>query len=316
KTYNVLDQDLYISNNDITLLDSNKISYITGELLIKLLASVSINKEVEDLLFHYIFSNSLKHPRLLFYIGIYYGVIDKFLDSLNTSQLYNSRGILFIKLFDDFFENFVVYFNQKQLSIILNLIRGQQQFAHNPVSGFFDVSNSLIKKIINHRFGDLSKNIIGINIEINNDKEEVKRIVSYLGFDSKYNEFLTDLDKHFYSTNKDSIEIAGLIGNFRQFCCDLIIDIALEVAKLNGLTDIPKSQKTGTSKIGDARYYLKTEFQLSDNEHKFLNNFIDILHAEGGHTFLSSMEYFRLTKNIFIEIVLLLLSKLKDLKRE
>jgi hypothetical protein len=45
-----------------------------------------------------------------------------------------------------------------------------------------------------------------------------------------------------------------------------------------------------------------------------MNKYVDILHSEGGHSFTSNVEYFRLAKNIGIEISLFLLSKARNLK--
>ena len=44
-----------------------------------------------------------------------------------------------------------------------------------------------------------------------------------------------------------------------------------------------------------------------------INQFINILHNEGGHDFISEKEYFRLARNIAVEIDLLLLSKYERL---
>ena len=64
------------------------------------------------------------------------------------------------------------------------------------------------------------------------------------------------------------------------------------------------------------RAYLKHKFGLSDNENKFINSFIDILHVGGGYDFVSEKEYFRLARNIAIELSLFLLSKYEKIIKE
>lgn len=68
--------------------------------------------------------------------------------------------------------------------------------------------------------------------------------------------------------------------------------------------------------MGNIRAYLKNKFNLTDEENNFLNNFISILHGEGGHSFVSEKEYFRLARNIAIEISLFMLSKYEKVMKK
>lgn len=61
--------------------------------------------------------------------------------------------------------------------------------------------------------------------------------------------------------------------------------------------------------MGNVRGYLKKKLDLSENDDRFVTSFVDILHAEGGHAFMSDKEYFRLARNIAIEIALFVLTK-------
>ena len=97
-----------------------------------------------------------------------------------------------------------------------------------------------------------------------------------------------------------------MIGNLRIFMADIFKDIARRIStKLE--EEIPKIPNR--AEMGNIRVYLKGKINLSDNEDKFINSFIDILHTEGGHSFTSEKIYFRLARNIAIEIALLVLSK-------
>ena len=65
----------------------------------------------------------------------------------------------------------------------------------------------------------------------------------------------------------------------------------------------------GRSELGNIRGYLKTKLDLSSNDDTFIDSFVDILHSKGGHAFMSEKEYFRLARNIAIEIMFFILSK-------
>ena len=54
---------------------------------------------------------------------------------------------------------------------------------------------------------------------------------------------------------------------------------------------------------------MKDKLELN-YENKLLDKLIDMINHEGSHALISEREYFRLTKNISIEISLLLLTKL------
>lgn len=316
----IINQDEYIDNSEILYSKiEEKFIYKTWDLLLQLLSLYSLDKEKENFLIENIFVYKNISYRLFFYISCYYWLLEKYLEYYlhywqpNISYDETSRFLVFLDNNSIYFFNF---FNQEQLKKLLNIFKKQHQYySISNCNSLLVLSAQLIKEIVNYQFYELSKNLVWINIEINKDKEELKQIINYFWFDTKYNEFLTNLDKHFYSENKDSIEIAWMIWTFRQFNNDIIIDIALEVAKIEGLKDTPKIEsKKSISKIWIAWDYLKEKFWLSDNEEKFLEYFTKILHEEWWHAFLSSIEYFRLTKNITIEIILMLLYKLREFK--
>ena len=61
--------------------------------------------------------------------------------------------------------------------------------------------------------------------------------------------------------------------------------------------------------IGNARSYLEQNLDNQDRDDKFIDSFVNILHKEGGHALISEKEYFRLSRNIAIEIMLFVISK-------
>lgn len=168
----------------------------------------------------------------------------------------------------------------------------------------------LLQKLIDLSIVGLKGELKTVNIEINKDVREVIRIIKYIDFDEKYNEFLTEVDKHL-NTKSRSIS-AGLINDFRSFFSDLVGDIAKRIASIEGET-IPKYKDPEGKILTDIarhRRYLKIKLELSDRDDNLITSFIGVLHKEGGHSFVSNKEYLRLSRNIAIEITLLLLSKM------
>jgi hypothetical protein len=165
--------------------------------------------------------------------------------------------------------------------------------------------NLLLQRIRNSRYEIFDQRIKFRNIEINQDKKAVSEKIALLGFDKKYNILLAEIDDFLKDETHKSIN-SGMINNLRGFMCDLFVDIASKVSEAKN-EDIPKLPKH--SEIGNARNYLKQNLELSEKDNEFINSFINILHHEGGHSFLSEKEYFRLARNIAIEISLFVLSK-------
>ena len=97
-----------------------------------------------------------------------------------------------------------------------------------------------------------------------------------------------------------------MISNLRTFMGNLLKDVAGRIAQKESET-IPTIQ--GCGEMGNIRGYLKIKLNLSAKDDKFIDSFVDILHSEGGHAFMSEKEYFRLARNIAIEISLFILSK-------
>ena len=160
-------------------------------------------------------------------------------------------------------------------------------------------------EIIKCRYQLLTWQVKKINVEINQDKKVVSQKISSLGFNKSYNQLLDEIDNFIY-TQTSNVVNAGMISNLRALMADLLKDVANRIAEKGGET-IPTIK--GHGELGNVRGYLKTKLDLSSNDDKFIDSFVDILHSEGGHAFMSEKEYFRLARNIAIEIALFILSK-------
>jgi len=194
----------------------------------------------------------------------------------------------------------------------LDLFTSLLYFSKNQVryygESYYDLLSDLQIKLANVGYEEIKKTISGVNIEINRDKEKLITIFSSNNFDEKYERLLQVIDE-FINTNS-TILTSGMVGNMRSFMQDLVTDLARKIAANNN-EQIPESTDKGP--MGNIREYLKIKLELSDKDNQFINKYIEILHSEGGHSFTSSVEYFRLAKNIGIEIGLFLLSKASNL---
>jgi hypothetical protein len=160
------------------------------------------------------------------------------------------------------------------------------------------------------RYNNLKEALTGVNEELNIHKEQVIEISSKLGFPPTLEKFLLEIDKTSSELPDWGSINSGMIGNLRNFFAELTKNIAKNINQITK-KEYPKDPKKG--EMGNLRDYIKNNLKLSDYDDKLIDAFIDILHNEGGHAFLSEKRYFLLTKNIGIEIAYFLLSKLEDL---
>ncbi len=161
------------------------------------------------------------------------------------------------------------------------------------------------RKILDKKFNIFKKQLKTINLEINQDKIIVSQKIKNYGFSDKYNEYLNLIDE-FIRTDASKVMNAGMISTLRSFMAELITDIANRIAFYEKET-IPKYE--GHQELGNIRIYLKKKLELSEKDHKLINAIVEVLHEEGAHSMMTNKEYFRLSKNIVIEVALFILLK-------
>lgn len=167
------------------------------------------------------------------------------------------------------------------------------------------------RKINSIKYHNLQKELLETNEEINIDKEKVIEFISKYGFPQEMEEFLLEIDNLSELAEWKSIS-SGMIGNLRTFHDKLIENIAKQINSKTGI-DYPTDGKNIRENY---RIYIKQILKLSNNDNKLIKSFTDILNKEGSHAFLSEIKYFKLTKNINIEISLFLFSKLDEFLQE
>lgn len=305
------------------------INYPHSDTLVDIFSNIQNNKDLKEEFFNILqkhiqrdeeevikielplppFNNVYRYVTVLplcFYTLVRLGFVKESIKSIDSkpytlevgSQTHGLNG--FIKFLYELFQSEENYFSLIDLSYI-NII-----LEHSEVRREIEKTKKELQTfIINEKYNIIKKRIKSVNLEINQDRKVVSEKIKYLDFDPKYNKFLIEVDK-FINTDTSGIVNSGMISNLRSFMENLIRDMVKKISSEDS-EEIPKIK--GLGDMGNIRNYLKTKLGLSDNDHKFINSFIDILHKEGGHTFTSEKEYFRLTRNICIEITLLILSK-------
>lgn len=168
-----------------------------------------------------------------------------------------------------------------------------------------EVCQDVLNYLASAKYANLKKEVKSVNTEINIDKQIVKEKINYLGLDEKYSKLLDEIDKYMVTDVSEFVN-SGMIGNLRVFTIDIIIDLARRISR-HKKEEIPKED--GQQVLAASRKYLENNLELGSDEERFINFFMRILHGEGGHSMTSEKEYFRLARNIAIEIALFLLSK-------
>ncbi len=147
----------------------------------------------------------------------------------------------------------------------------------------------------------------GFTKEINEDLGKVIDKIKYFKFPEVIIKALEKIEKIYWDTSKDEFDYSMAIGELREYWSLLIKLIAENIKKIVK-DSFPTTEKT---EIANLRIYIKRNLQL-DEENALINIFIEIVNNKGSHNLISPKEYFRLTKNINIEVTLLLLTKLEN----
>jgi len=165
----------------------------------------------------------------------------------------------------------------------------------------------LIKKQINKiRYDNLLKKMEGINLEILDDHKKVIEKMERFGFDASLGEFLIKAESYCWDTSKDKFDWSAIIGSLREFSRNFVDNVA-ERIKEKTKEDFPKELPTP---IGNKRLYIKKHLSLED-EDKLYDSIVDIINSKGSHKLITEKEYFRLVKNMIIEISMIILTKLE-----
>ncbi|HOR45878.1 MAG TPA: hypothetical protein PK624_13880 [Spirochaetota bacterium] len=306
--------------------EKKEIVYEHAETLINMFSCLSDDKEKEefsnilmkDILFGYEYiydSNNEKKERIFisctglsFYTLIKLDYINLAIDSLIGRIQHEMMSLVGIfRILCKMVDSYSNYFDLMQIASLLRILKKYDQSDSYQTI----LKNTIINSLSKYGYSVIKSRVNKINIEINRDKESVSKKIQFLKFDEKYNDFLNELD--IYLLSDSTVVSSGMIGNLRSFMENLLTDIANKIAKYKS-EEIAKIENCGS--MGNIRKYLQVNLELSSADNNLINKYIDVLHAEGGHSFTSNKEHFRLARNIGIEIVLLILTKYDNLINE
>ena len=294
-------------------LDLNVIEYKCWEILISYFQNLETTIEQEwfsEELFKHVFNTKLIF--LCFYVSYNIWIIDKLLNYISSEILFTGHSTYILI---EFLEKNIDNFTTAQLSNLLDIVNHFSP--HDHVWNYYEWiarKDDLKKHIIELRFDEFEKHIKGINIEINRDKQTVQEYLRDFWFNEKYNITLNKLDAYIQSEQWEwEVVPWWVIGILREFFNWFYIDLASEIAQLNWLDYVPKN-KISTTNIWHARNYITKEFKLSSAEDGFIHHYKDICNNSWSHALLSEKKYLRLTRNIWIEILLFMLEKFNDQK--
>lgn len=145
----------------------------------------------------------------------------------------------------------------------------------------------------------------GMNLEVNQDKGEVRTFLEKLGFTQLLIESLDEAER-LYRAAATPFELKSSMAHLRSF---------LEQLHLQACTALhPKLGGSLPSKWGEALKYLRDHAVLTEKEQQFAIQFYALVSDTSVHPLVAEREYARLIRNISIEYGLLLLTKLDKLE--
>lgn len=148
----------------------------------------------------------------------------------------------------------------------------------------------------------------GVNPEINADKDKVIEKINLFGFSVELGGALNKIDEYYWNTTSDKFDWAMANGLLREFLTRLLREIS---GKIHGKTGDEITRGKDESEFTSFKSYIKKHLPLGGNENKLIKALYGLTSSEGAHTIITEREYFRLCKNMIIELSLLLMSKLE-----
>lgn len=204
---------------------------------------------------------------------------------------------------------------QKLMELIMNL--DISSFSNREKDRIADCMRGVGEEIIQRKVGNIKLKVNQVDVEIQSDQNEVVKLIQEFGFKSDLNEYLTGLSSKNIS-EEDEMTFAWTIATYREFFWNMMIEISDKIVEIGDeviWNYYDEQKKKIVTPIWIARKHIEDRLSLSSKDNALINKYVDILHDQWWHNMFASQIYFRLTKNIWIEILYMLLSKLKELEK-
>lgn len=288
------------------------VKYPNLELLFKLYDRISHSSELRDI-FSECMGKYLENENALFLLSEFAIKMKEF-DEIQPmiNPLYILKLNPIFKTFDDLLTYEYQIFSNEQLKTLRESLKIIKNFKNYPkdklviINKILNKVDILLQRIHNIRYKGLAKYLHeGTDFQIKMDRDKIKEKINTFGFDPILSEALDKIEDMYWDTTKDDFDNSMALDKLRTFW-EKLIDSFSDKIREKTRVPLPTSE---TTKIANQRLYIKNHLKL-DKEHALMNKLVDIINHRGSHNFISEREYFRLTKNITIEIAYLLFIKL------
>ncbi len=173
--------------------------------------------------------------------------------------------------------------------------------------GLFPRTLKRIHQIEYHRLG---KFLEGINPELNSDKIALINRMDELGFPEDAKRCLDEIDKIYFGS-PDKFECKSCMGFIRSFLEEIFRELVQGMSKITTTPYESESDKFSNRK----RYLLRVAF-INDDEAEFYQRYYNLVSNEGIHSLTSKREYVRISRNVVIELGLLLLNRYNEYRKD
>jgi len=315
RTY-AIDPYFYYEKSPKELPDIEKIElkYPNLDLLIRLYESIRYSPELTKYFLEYL-SNYICANDDATYLAIEtlikIGELDRIIDRIHYYNIL-TKILAIVHVLEEllYFEHYL--FSEEQLekleaniNTILEMIEIEQMLIGSEDEEIKKRVEEYCRRILERinviRYSALKKALKeGTNFQIEADKNKIKEKISYFGFDPVLAASLDKMEEMYWNFSTDEFDNSMAMGQLREFIAKLVENIC---QKINEKTGEPYPT-TGDTEIANLRKYMKEHLQL-DEEHQLMNKLIGMINHRGSHNLVSEKEYFRVTKNIGIELSML-----------
>ncbi len=187
----------------------------------------------------------------------------------------------------------------------VRLIDVNESFQHNQKA---KVISDLINDIRSYR---LEKELLeNFNYEINMDKERVQKFIKRYGFDQNSANALDKVDESFFDSSEKSFDIRNHLSLLKEVFDSITESTLIDLKSISGENPTKKDKETHTQM---KHHFISEKLCFTEGERKLMSAVNSMLNEEK-HSLISNREKFRLVRNFTIEFLLLIFTKLAQLK--
>ncbi len=173
----------------------------------------------------------------------------------------------------------------------------------------YSIIPNIIRTIHEIEYGQLGKFLEGINYEINSDRIALISRMDELEFPEDAKKSLDEIDKIYFGS-PDKFECKSCMGLIRTFFEEIFRELVQGLSKITG-----KPYESESDRFSNRRKYLLGIDFINNDEAEFYQRYYNLVSNEGIHSLTSKREYVRISRNMAIELGLLLLNRYNEYKK-